>query len=94
MNPDPFTDDVKHEELLFNEPKYLQGWQAGLAHVVDNTHLTDKIDKLEQQARVNGLWIKMLKTKIEELEEELELTWYRKLLNKIPRISITIRRTK
>ena len=88
MNPDPFTDDVKHEELLFNEPKYLQGWQAGLAHVVDNTHLTDKIDKLEQQAQLNNACVDRLKAKI----EELETPWYIKLWNKMPKVSLKVER--
>ena len=84
MHPDPYTDDVKHEEFLANEPKYLQGWQAGLAHITDTTHLTDKIDNLQQLLVLNQDCIKRLKNKI----AELEMSWYRKLLNKLPSIRI------
>ena len=84
MHPDPYTDDVKHEEFLANEPKYLQGFQAGLAHITDTTHLTDKIDNLQQLLVLNQDCIKRLKNKI----AELEMPWYRKLLNKLPSIRI------
>ena len=86
MHPDPFTDD--HEEFLSKEPKYLLGWQAGLAHIADTTHLTDKIDDLEQLLALNKDCIKRLKDKI----TELEMPWYNKLLRRLPRIKISIER--
>ena len=93
MNPEPFTDKfIKHEELLSNEPKYLLGWKAGLSYISDTTHLTDKIDELEQQITIKNECIELLNDKIESLEDELEITWYHKLWSKIPRISIIIKK--
>ena len=92
MHPNPFINDVEHEELLFNEPKYLLGWQAGLAHISDTTHLTDKIDELEQQITIKNECIELLSNKIDKLEDELEIPWYHKLWSKIPRISIVIKK--
>ena len=88
MHPDPFTDDVKHEEFLANEPKYLLGWQAGLSHVSNTVHLEDKITDLEQLLALNQDCVKRLKNKI----AELEMPWYNKLLRRLPRIKISIER--
>ena len=48
MHPEPYTDDVKHEQLMFDSPNYKLGWKKGLSFINDTTHLTDKIDELEQ----------------------------------------------
>ena len=69
MNPEPFTDDVKHEELLFADHSYKKGWERGLLMITDVIHLTDKIDELEQLLTLNKDCIKRLKNKIEHLED-------------------------
>ena len=93
MNPETYTDElneeVHHEELMCNNASYALGWTKGLAHIDDVSNYTEQIDKLEQQARLSEACINRLKTKI----EELELPWYIKLWNKIPKFSLSIRRT-
>jgi hypothetical protein len=89
MNPNPFTKDVDHEERLFHNPTYALGWQKGLAHISDTSKYDKQICKLEQQAQLDKTCIKLMKARI----EELETPWYTKLWNKIPRFSLSIRRT-
>ena len=88
MNPDPFTNDSKEQQRIFDEPAYKDGWLAGLANIADTTHLTDKIDNLEQLLTLNQDCIKRLKNKI----AELEMPWYNKLLRRLPRIKVSIER--
>ena len=92
MHPEPYTDDVKHEQLMFDSPHYKLGWTKGLSFINDTNHLTDKIDELEQLSTLSKDCIKRLKNKIEHLENELEMPWYNKLLRKFPRIKISIER--
>ena len=92
MNEHPFTDDVDNQERIFKEPAYKDGWQAGLAMINDTTNLTNKIDELQMELNRKNLFIELLNNRIEKLQNELELTWYQKLLRKLPRISIVIKK--
>ena len=92
MNPEPFTDDVKEAERKFNDPSYNEGWDAALSYITDTSHLTDKIDELQQDLNRKNFIIELNNNKIEELENELEIPWYTKLLRKLPRIKVSIER--
>ena len=93
MNPEPFTDDVRHEELLWTDQSYKRGWERGLLMVTDVTtertsHLTNKIEELEGinetlEQRIAGR---------DETIAYLKQPWYRKLLNKLPNIKIEWKR--
>jgi len=92
MNPEPYTDDVKEQERRFNEPAYVDGWQAGLLHIADTTAYTEAMDKQGQEIKRLTDLTKLQSDKIDRLQVELELTWYQKLLRRLPRISVTIKK--
>ena len=92
MNPDPYTDEVKEQERRFNEPAYVDGWQAGLSHISDTTRYTEEIDKQGQEIKRLTDLTTIQSDAIDRLQAELELTWYQRLLRRLPRISVTIKR--
>ena len=92
MHPDPYIDEERHEEFLSKSSDYKLGFHMGLTHVTDNSWYNNKIEELEQKITVKNECIEILNNKIVTIENELKISWYRKLLNKLPRISITIKR--
>ena len=85
MNANPIINEEKYAD--WDNPYYMAGFHAGCESSDkcirdDNQKLKDKVDVLKS---VN----KTLLIRIAGLEQ----TWYVKLCNKIPRFSLSIRRT-
>ena len=91
MHPHPFTDDIKHDD--WNNPYYIAGFNVAL----ETFKASDtELDKAHQQIVLLETCSKLSNEKIEELEniiDALKQPWYVKLWNKIPRFSLSIRRT-
>lgn len=83
MHPDPYTKEIREEEFnhplteLYTRDKFIQY----------------EVKDLQEQVKLNEACIDRFVTRIAELEEELATPWYIKLWNRIPRFSISIRRT-
>ena len=91
MHPDPIINEEKYAD--WNNPYYMAGFSAALATI--NVTDTD-LDKAHQKIALLELSSKLSNEKIEELEDIIDLLkqpWYIKLWNKIPRFSLSIRRT-
>ena len=82
------------EEMLekWEDPQYMAGFNAGC----ETFQATDTdLDKANQRITYQENCIKLLNDNIERLEDiigDLKQPWYRKLWNKLPRISINIER--
>ena len=80
MNPHPFAKDIEELDAKFSNPQ---------PDFKEYYKLMSKVTDLEEQAKLDQDCINKLNAKV----EELETTWYIKLWNKIPRFSLSIRRT-
>ena len=86
---EPDTDDWKYQTV---HDAIVDGWQAGLSHISNTTRYTEEIDKQGQEIKRLTDLITIQSDAINRLQAELELTWYQRLLRKLPRISVTIKR--
>ena len=92
MNPNPFLlDEERYAD--WNNPYYMAGFSAAL----ETFKATDTdLDKANKRITYQENSIKLLNDHIEGLEDiinDLKQPWYVKLWNKIPRFSLSIRRT-
>ena len=91
MHPHPFIDEEKYAD--WDNPYYIAGFSAALKTYTESD---TKLDKAHQQIALLETCSKLSNEKIEELEDiidALKQPWYLKLWNKIPRFSLSIRRT-
>ena len=93
MNPDPFTDDVKEQERIFNDPENKKGWKAAMSIASDSLHQYQKIEDLKAINETFEQRIADRDETIAYLKHHLKQSWYRKLLNKLPRIRIEWKET-
>ena len=91
MHPNPLFKEVKYAD--WNNPYYIAGFNVAL----ETFKASDtELDKAHQQIVLLETCSKLSNEKIEELEniiDALKQPWYVKLWNKIPKFSISIRRT-
>ena len=91
MHSTGYSKELERDQEKWDSPNYNYGWD-NCAKVYE-----ENITKLEDDITFKDHCIEELNAKVEELEDvvdELSQTWYVKLWNSIPKISISIIRRK
>ena len=94
MHPDPYSKELKEQQRSFEELEYSDTWYTAITSLraIKNSQLDIKIDEQAKEIKRLENLTKLQSMALDRLKKELNTPWYRKLLNKLPIIKLTIKR--